>query len=608
MAGANYMGGKRLGSIPLSKFQPFFKNLIYRNTVKSRLRDIAGRTQKGFFGRRRLEMLSKGLARNSELGNRSLSRNENRQSISLSHAKVKVKDVGLPNDKAESNTYIASPACVEAVPESCRSLERASSPSYRGTTLPEWSICLINPLYAHIRTLANVATGPTSLRSLYDRILAMPDLAGLQHRKLRSPPHENLASVKFLVAAPDYVDSEIHANYVRQSSVDDGFSDALSQADFSNSGYYIGSSIRSSLSSHDSVDECAMKNTSLVENELGLASDESNSPFRYTSTRGRETKAESPGPCLVSWSNTDTPRPSSDTRVSTGTTSWDGQKEPAPDVAYLESPFQFTPWVSKHNMEASTPKRQSKDKDSNHKHYSLVDTSPFTWFETPEKSLPDVPTFSERDSFDRLSPGYDDLPRQLPGCIFDYEDPWNAIGVILGLPTTESKAITLEEELETLGATGSYFFSGTSGDVYYDDTLVEDYSDERTSTTLLSSDDNSKYALSSDTSQHFGKEFNYAHPPPDDSIMAEDSVQAIFDEKSVEMKTDLHNVLSSQENLITQRMNPDFVSEENSKGRRDCERSPVQNIESTCDLDLPSVDGVYYGPCLFRNDSDTESV
>ena len=71
----------------------------------------------------------------------------------------------------------------------------------------------------------------------------------------------------------------------------------------------------------------------------------------------------------------------------------------------------------------------------------------------------------------------------LPGCIFDYDDPWDAIGTIMGLPRNELRCTTLEEELTTLGANGHVLSIATSdGDFRLGaDILTESYSDPTSS-------------------------------------------------------------------------------------------------------------------------------
>ena len=103
-----------------------------------------------------------------------------------------------------------------------------------------------------------------------------------------------------------------------------------------------------------------------------------------------------------------------------------------------------------------------------------MDTSPFTWSETPEVS-PSAKALHRASAPDQLMP--------LPGCIFDYDDPWDAIGIIMGLPGNELRCTTLEEELTTLGANGHVLSIAASDEVFRlgADTLTECYSDSPSS-------------------------------------------------------------------------------------------------------------------------------
>lgn len=65
MTGANYMGGRRCALFLRNLHSVKHRSMIHvsaRNAAKARTRDKTGRIQKDFFGRRRLNILSKGLA------------------------------------------------------------------------------------------------------------------------------------------------------------------------------------------------------------------------------------------------------------------------------------------------------------------------------------------------------------------------------------------------------------------------------------------------------------------------------------------------------------------------------------------------------------------
>lgn len=83
------MGGKRCEPINLGYLYTY---LSLRNAAKARSRDTTGRVQKGFFGRQRLDMLSKGLSANQE-------RTQN-----LKHVRENpVSDIGLAHARPKSS-------------------------------------------------------------------------------------------------------------------------------------------------------------------------------------------------------------------------------------------------------------------------------------------------------------------------------------------------------------------------------------------------------------------------------------------------------------------------------------------------------------------------
>ncbi|KAK0470087.1 uncharacterized protein EV420DRAFT_1757707 [Desarmillaria tabescens] len=131
MAGANYMGGKK-------------------NAAKIRSRDAAGRQQKRFFGRQRLNLLSKRRSINSPT-----SRNQPQPSISLAHAKQ--------NSTLQPQGYIPSPS---KPPKSKR--DGPSSASNSSKVLE-----------------ALDTSEPMFLRAAMNQILSLPDLAGLYAYKKR---------------------------------------------------------------------------------------------------------------------------------------------------------------------------------------------------------------------------------------------------------------------------------------------------------------------------------------------------------------------------------------------------------------------------------------
>ncbi|KAG5644654.1 hypothetical protein DXG03_008036 [Asterophora parasitica] len=143
---------------------------LYGNVAKARSKDYTGRIQKGFFGRRRLDMLSKGLANRSESTEHSLrspvglgrgTGGSGATTISLAHARNQM-GVGQEPEGPLVHTYIPGPN----TPRSRNASGKQSSSGSRSS-----------------RVLEVVDTEPIFLRATLNRILAMPDLACLPGRK-----------------------------------------------------------------------------------------------------------------------------------------------------------------------------------------------------------------------------------------------------------------------------------------------------------------------------------------------------------------------------------------------------------------------------------------
>ncbi|KAK0495205.1 hypothetical protein EDD18DRAFT_1354417 [Armillaria luteobubalina] len=133
MAGANYMGGKK-------------------NAAKIRSRDAAGRQQKRFFGRQRLNLLSKRRSINSPTP-----KNQPQPSISLAHAK-------------QNSTLSLSPRGYIPSPSKPWKSKRDGPSSASSSS----------------KVLEALDTSePISLRAAMNQILSLPDLAGLSTYKKR---------------------------------------------------------------------------------------------------------------------------------------------------------------------------------------------------------------------------------------------------------------------------------------------------------------------------------------------------------------------------------------------------------------------------------------
>lgn len=120
MPGANYMGGKRLVKSRQQAVEVTDISHTHRNTMKTRSKDRVGRQQKGFFGRQRLDLLSKGLCASNATGIPKIAAfvsSFGAENIDLAHARQKI-----PVDDIISRSYIPSP--IRVSPSTPRSHKR----------------------------------------------------------------------------------------------------------------------------------------------------------------------------------------------------------------------------------------------------------------------------------------------------------------------------------------------------------------------------------------------------------------------------------------------------------------------------------------------------
>ncbi|KAF8629604.1 hypothetical protein AX15_003347 [Amanita polypyramis BW_CC] len=179
----------------------------------------------------------------------------------------------------------------------------------------------------------------------------------------------------------------------------------------------------------------------------------------------------------------------------------------SPDEASIQSsdsnegPFQFKLSC---DGRVSTPRHDPSVSAAFRPRMSM-ESSPFARLESlrssPSAAVTSIHQASVSDALSHRSSGSSE---RLPGCIFDYEDPWGAIGTIMGLPQSKPKIMTLEEELAILGATSFCPGATVSNNAIREETLIENYGDERTSSTLFGSDDVPKYEYES-------SKFSYVH-------------------------------------------------------------------------------------------------
>ncbi|KAJ7236264.1 hypothetical protein B0H12DRAFT_1140511 [Mycena haematopus] len=157
--GANYMGGKRSNT---SSFKSAPPHGVSRNAARARSKDTTGRAHKNYFGRQRLDILSKGLSGRTHSGE-GLSGHGPRISasnIELSHARRQLEA-----------SRIEEPSPVD------RASSRAESPHSRSRNRSHMRSSSGSRSSKILEALDT--TEPLARRAAMDKILSLPDLAGL---------------------------------------------------------------------------------------------------------------------------------------------------------------------------------------------------------------------------------------------------------------------------------------------------------------------------------------------------------------------------------------------------------------------------------------------
>ncbi|KIL65825.1 hypothetical protein M378DRAFT_197870 [Amanita muscaria Koide BX008] len=358
-----------------------------------------------------------------------------------------------------------------------------------------------------------------SLRSLRESALSLSDLAGLKRGDPAPRRSCNIRAAK----SPQGTNSakSTHSSYARQSTPSLSFSMSPDTGSVQSRSRWRSPSsrvdqpiFRESPSDNTSLPSFASSLSPLWSDFSSLGRieerirDGQSSPFRYVpssiSRRGNN-KTMLPSCSLIAFSEDgeeEIPDVSTqsggfhledlsdplgqfepDTKVNRG-------EESFPAYSDLKSPFRFTSPPDYHVVGTSSPNPELRG--GNHRSLLLEsdapcsrsptnDTSPFTWLQTSRDPATPSPHY-DCDQSPRLGNG---SPAWLRGCIFDYEDPWDAIGIIMGLSPNNPNKVTLEEELAIFGADEFGCATAASDDAGCNNAL-EDYSDERTSCTMFS--------------------------------------------------------------------------------------------------------------------------
>jgi hypothetical protein len=157
----------------------------HRNAAKARVKDTTGRLEKSFFGQRRLCAASQAMGRNNIPSEESLGG----ANISLGHAKRKIP----PNDVI-TGSFIPSPIDLSpSTPHSRRRtkkrLESHSSSSNvgRSKVLDALDVSERQSTFesGYMRFLIQLCSTAMFIRQVLDRILTMPDLAGISKNRTK---------------------------------------------------------------------------------------------------------------------------------------------------------------------------------------------------------------------------------------------------------------------------------------------------------------------------------------------------------------------------------------------------------------------------------------
>ncbi|KAM6504039.1 hypothetical protein JOM56_000982 [Amanita muscaria] len=405
MVGANYMGGKR-------------------NAVKSKLRDATGRAQQGFFGRRRFELLSKGLVPTNQFDKTNIL---NAQSTPT-YGPLALYAPSGPSPLEIQKTLVATKG-PEQMDRSTWPLR--STPSLSFSMSPD--------------------TGSAQSRSRWRSPSSRVD-----QTIFRESPSDNMTSLPFFASSLSPLLSDFSSLDRIEERIRDGQSSPFR---------YVPSSISRRGNNRTMLSSCS----------LIAFSEDGEEEIPDVSTQSGGFHLEDLSDPLGQFEP--------DTKVNRGEEAF---------LAYsdLESPFRFTSPSDYHVVGASSPNPELRG--GNHRSLLLEsdaacsrgptnDTSPFTWLQTSRDSATPSPHY-DCDQSPRLGNG---SPAWLRGCIFDYDDPWDAIGIIMGLSPNDPHKVTLEEELAIFGANEFGCATATSDDAGCNNAL-EDYSDERTSCTMFS--------------------------------------------------------------------------------------------------------------------------
>ena len=187
--------------LSVSELQNNLTKNRHRNAAKARIKDTIGRLEKTFFGQRRLCAPSKGLLapKPMQISSISLEGSLERADISLEHAKRRIP----PKNDVITSSFVSRPEHINpSTPYSRRQTKRrveaqpSSSNVSRSKVLDALDVSERQLTFGsrYMRLLIQLHPTAIFLRGVLDRILTIPDLAGISKNRTKPTGRQRQAS------------------------------------------------------------------------------------------------------------------------------------------------------------------------------------------------------------------------------------------------------------------------------------------------------------------------------------------------------------------------------------------------------------------------------
>ncbi|KAH8118199.1 hypothetical protein DFH11DRAFT_883990 [Phellopilus nigrolimitatus] len=389
MAGANYMGGRR-------------------NAARARTKDVTGRVQKGHFMKQRHQILVRGLQEDfRDDTDKHSTQPGHKEEISLAHAK---KDLQVGVDAKTRNT---NPSTSHRTLNSF--LQSSSSPGQ----------------YSRARRSKILETldinEPTALRATMNRLLRLPDLAGLSQINAQSTPLKRNHYLKPIVVTP--------RKKMKTSWRDSDINSPVSNANESRLNLYSNKQHDQLPRPSDSSDSSSPLSKSLVHNPYIVSHDLNARNNHSDSSVDRFSTIQEPG--------TD--------YYDSGFSELEFVDEPEVDKLHDMSPTIWNSDVAPDPAGASSSTCFfSRDYNEVRK---LIQKAP-----SPSSSLPlprwEVLPIHRQPSF--LHPGEPNSFKDEYVSLLDFDDPWLALDDILGLRPSMKLQDDGDDPLEGIDANNRF--------------------------------------------------------------------------------------------------------------------------------------------------------